>query len=349
MLGGKFLNKVISKSNFQPELISYFNSADCIITNFENTVGTTKNYRKDKDSLLFCNFKTLKSYIKIFPKSIFNLGNNHISDFGNEGFKKTIKRLDELNIKYFGAGYKNEFNNSFSLHDKCVILTFSTDETFVKSRIAQTNEIGITKYDLKNIKDELEKYEKNEIKVILLHWGYEYIKYPSPKQRELSKKIIDTGADLIIGTHPHIIQGYESYKGKRIYYSLGNFLFTDYYDKIGRLHKWNKENYYSIIVELKMNNDNSLIIQERGLYFNKNKLKLSFNEDSLKKLEKRSKKIEIKRYNQYLKIHSNKKSNRKSFFLIKYINLFIRKFDRMRIKDKLIAIKNKILLFRNEK
>ena len=73
----------------------------------------------------------------------------------------------------------------------------------------------------------MEKF-KDHTKIVLIHWGLEQMGMPMPGQRVLARKMIDAGADLIIGSHPHVVQGYEKYRGKYIFYSLGNLLFPNY-------------------------------------------------------------------------------------------------------------------------
>jgi poly-gamma-glutamate synthesis protein (capsule biosynthesis protein) len=83
------------------------------------------------------------------------------------------------------------------------------------------------------INTDIAKLRKNvNIIVISLHWGDEFINRPSPEQIELAHKIIDCGADIILGHHPHILQGVEKYKGKVIAYSLGNFVFDMWQDRL---------------------------------------------------------------------------------------------------------------------
>jgi poly-gamma-glutamate synthesis protein (capsule biosynthesis protein) len=79
--------------------------------------------------------------------------------------------------------------------------------------------------------DEIVKLEKKaDVTVVYAHWGTEYEKNSSQKQRELAHRFVDNGADLIIGSHPHVVQEVEIYNGKEIYYSLGNFVFDQYFE-----------------------------------------------------------------------------------------------------------------------
>lgn len=145
-----------------------------------------------------------------------NLGNNHILNFGQAGLNSTKEYLDEANVSYFGApnGEKNIVKNINGI------------------------KIGFVSYN--QFENDLPKYIENEIKnlrlqsdiiVVFCHWGNEYLLTATDEQKNLARQFIDTGADLIIGSHPHVIEPIEEYNGKRIYYSLGNFIFDQYFNE----------------------------------------------------------------------------------------------------------------------
>ncbi|MFW6008533.1 MAG: CapA family protein, partial [archaeon] len=137
---------------------------------------------------------------------------------------------------------------------------------------------------------EQSKKYKNYEKVLLIHWGEENINYPLRSQRVKAKELINAGADLIIGTHPHVIQGYEQYKNKYIFYSLGNFFFPDTNNKTGKI-KRTKTNKTSIIPIF----NNKLKLEKILTVYheNNNKITLIKNNNKVKKL---SKKLHFKYY-----------------------------------------------------
>ena len=101
----------------------------------------------------------------------------------------------------------------------------------IGASIATSGSAGCVYYDIEKIRRDIRRVSaKADIICISLHWGYELFKYPSPKQIELAHQIIDAGANVIIGHHPHIVQGIEKYKQGVIFYSLGNFFFWNYYN-----------------------------------------------------------------------------------------------------------------------
>ncbi len=179
---------------------------------------------------------TLSHLIKLDPYLI-NLANNHINDFGNQGSEGTIKNLKEKGLNCFGVGLTKEIDNNlfFDKDRKIVHLAFVTrscDQTGSKL-FATECFIGPSETCLFRVKEVKAKYPECKL-VVHIHWGVEDVYYPEPEKIELGHKIVDAGADLIIGTHPHIIQPLEIYNGKHIFYSLGNFYFPDIKYAIGK-------------------------------------------------------------------------------------------------------------------
>jgi hypothetical protein len=138
-----------------------------------------------------------------------NLSNNHIYDYNQKGFNDTIKTLNEKKIEFFGEGYK-------------LITTIKDVKFGFLGYQGWTNDKKL----LEKLKGDIESLKKeNCIVIINFHWGQERKYYPNAIQKELAHYAIDNGADLIIGHHPHVIQGIEKYKDRYICYSMGNFCF----------------------------------------------------------------------------------------------------------------------------
>jgi poly-gamma-glutamate synthesis protein (capsule biosynthesis protein) len=159
-------------------------------------------------------------------KTLFNenirlvdLGNNHITNFGNKGATATESYLDNANVSFLGApiGIKSIIKNING----------------IKIAFVSYNEFaGDVQAEQKAVINEIEsKKLKSDLVVVFSHWGIEYSPTETEYQKELAHKFIDAGADLIIGSHPHVIEPMETYNGKRIYYSLGNFVFDQYFNE----------------------------------------------------------------------------------------------------------------------
>jgi poly-gamma-glutamate synthesis protein (capsule biosynthesis protein) len=182
-----------------------FEKDDLTIVNLENPF-TTSIKRRDKQ---FC-FKGELSYANILRAGsieMVNIANNHIYDYSKEGFLDTIQILKNANIYYSGENYIAYYE----VRDITIAsIGYRGWSTYIKPNVSR---------DIKKAK------EKADIVLVSFHWGDENKNYPNDVQKNLGRFAIDEGADIVVGHHPHVIQGIEKYKGKYIVYSLGNFCF----------------------------------------------------------------------------------------------------------------------------
>ena len=152
--------------------------------------------------------------------NLFSLANNHTPDMGKEGLEETKKWLRKYGINFVGdplSGSSDNFNSSF-FRDNITFLAFNQIFPF----IVKEEEIITTIKTVKSL-------NPDNFLIVSMHWGEEYKLVNSPAQQRLAHKIIEAGADLIIGHHPHVVQNIEKYQGKLIFYSLGNFIFDQYF------------------------------------------------------------------------------------------------------------------------
>ena len=193
---------------FLQNVRSIFSTDDLTIANFEGTL-TDSDKREDKTFA----FKAPASYASILSGSsveAVNTANNHSHDYGDQGFDDTLAALDDAGIVHFGY-----------------------DETAVMDiKGIKVGMVGI--YELydhldreQQLKDNIAKVQADgaQLIVVIFHWGNETETVPDSNQTTLGRMAIDLGADLVCGHHPHVLQGIETYKGKNIVYSLGNFCF----------------------------------------------------------------------------------------------------------------------------
>lgn len=151
----------------------------------------------------------LKSY-KIFT----NLANNHILNYGQKGLLETQKLLSENQINYVYSHKKNTEFTQVNIHGiKLGFLGYD-----LTGSQPQPTDSGL-------VSDVKTYAPKVDWLIVHLHWGSEYLPNPETKKVSLAHQLIDAGADIIQGTHPHVWQGEEVYKNRLIYYSLGNFIF----------------------------------------------------------------------------------------------------------------------------
>ncbi|MBZ4687243.1 MAG: hypothetical protein PWQ96_814 [Clostridia bacterium] len=167
---------------------------------------------------------------------IVSLANNHAVDYDGEALLETISLLEKNNIKWVGAGKnitqalqpvimdKNGVKLGFLAFSDMADIFYSY--SYRRIFRATDEQSGVAPMYEEIMTQEVEKLRKKvDIIVVSLHWGREYMHKPEQEQRLLAKKLIDCGADLIVGHHPHVLQGIERYKHGLIAYSLGNFVF----------------------------------------------------------------------------------------------------------------------------
>lgn len=186
---------------------SILSKDDVTIANLETTF-TNSNDKADKQF----NFKTSSDYAKSLTLGSIegvNISNNHIYDYKQKGFLDTKNALEEEKINYFGEGSKWSTkikNQSFGFLG---YRGWSLDKSF-----------------LDKVKGDIALLKKtNSVVIVNFHWGAENAYYPVDAQKELAHFAIDNGADIILGHHPHVIEGIEQYRNRIIAYSLGNFCF----------------------------------------------------------------------------------------------------------------------------
>lgn len=189
------------------------NSEDFWIGNFEcvcaNIPGKHKPFLINPDSLKH-----------IRHLNLYGISNNHVMQHGSDAYIQMINYLDKNAILH--AGSNNRRSLIFNHQDKKIgFLSFSLrPDNFSKTPLYWNLP------NLKRVKDELIKLKDCDYRIVFLHWGYEFINYPNIGQKQLAHWLIDEGADLVVGMHSHVAQGVEEYKGKFIYYSLGNTVFN---------------------------------------------------------------------------------------------------------------------------
>lgn len=160
-----------------------------------------------------------------------DLANNHTMDYRSEGLGDTMDVLTKADIAYVGAGENASSNMSYIFEKngyKVGILAYSLFPP--EGMVYNENNPNINYLsefeDLKSerVKTDLKKL-KADFKIVYFHWGVEYEPFARDMQKKLARDTIDGGADFVVGTHPHVIQGSEVYNGKYIYYSIGNCVF----------------------------------------------------------------------------------------------------------------------------
>ncbi len=161
------------------------------------------------------------------------LANNHSGDYGKAAFLETIAHLDEAGFQHFGGGRNlTEAHAPLWITRKGLrIALLGYDEFKPRSFEAGPTWPGIAwSEDALVIADiRAARAAGADLVIPMMHWGWEREPEPSARQRALARLMIDAGADMVVGGHPHVTQGVEYYKGKMIVYSLGNFIFDGFF------------------------------------------------------------------------------------------------------------------------
>lgn len=189
-----------------------FKNDDYTLINLETTF-TNSDAKLDKGHEIQFHFKGPSEFVKILTSSYIEgvtISNNHIYDYGQQGFNDTIKTLEDNNIDITGEGYiiEKEIKGI-----KFAFLGYQVWDNGqkIKDKIST---------DIKTLKD-----KGTQVIIPYFHWGIERNSKPAEYQIDLAHFSIDSGASMVLGSHPHVIQTIENYKGKLIAYSLANFCF----------------------------------------------------------------------------------------------------------------------------
>lgn len=150
----------------------------------------------------------------------YGVANNHVMQHGSEAYRQMVGYIESKGAVM--AGTKEKPTAVFEHQGKKVAVTVFNQrpENFTKPPLYW----AMPEY--RDIKDELEKCANCDYRIVYVHWGIEFINYPYNDQKQFAHFLVDSGADLVIGMHPHVMQGFEVYKGKHIFYSLGNCVFN---------------------------------------------------------------------------------------------------------------------------
>ena len=199
----------------------FFKEADEVVFNLEGPVTKNKSVSQntvfgERGHMSFTfDQNTTKDFLKNTRASVVFLGNNHILNFGQEGLIETENFLKENKVGYFG-----------DIKGKSEPLMKEITGKKV-AYVAFNQFLGENAQSVSGTIRQLKK--NNDFVVLYAHWGTEYAQKENEQQIEWAHSFIDAGADLVIGSHPHVVEPIETYKNKIIFYSLGNFVFDQYF------------------------------------------------------------------------------------------------------------------------
>jgi poly-gamma-glutamate synthesis protein (capsule biosynthesis protein) len=257
-------NRTIIKRNgvsyFTKDFNRFFWSQDLNILNLEGPITGNQTISldteiDDKNHFKFTFDKSdTRDFLEYNRINMVNLGNNHILNFGENGARETVDFLKENEVGYFGSPLDDR--NSY------------IEKNINGLKIALVNYNRFYKLGSENTISKIrDAKSKNDFVVVYAHWGNEYELTHSETQKKIAYSFIDNGADLIIGSHPHVVQPIEIYKNKAVFYSLGNFVFDQYFsqdvrNELGVLISFSREKVDFVLVPLYRNNNGSLELSD---------------------------------------------------------------------------------------
>ena len=211
------------------EMLKAMQEADLFILNEEFPFSLRGEPMADKQFT----FRTDPKYVQIFKElgtDIVTLANNHALDYGRDAFCDTLENLDKAGIKRIGGGYNIAEAAApavYTVNGLSLAIFGATRVSPSAGWYAGTEQAGLLQtYDPSRLNAAIREAKQSyDYVIVFVHWGIEKNETPEEYQRTLAKGYIDAGADLVVGAHPHVLQGFEYYKGVPIIYSLGNYLF----------------------------------------------------------------------------------------------------------------------------
>jgi len=243
-VGDIYINREEPKTAFR-DILPLFKDKDILFGNLETTlIDKQLPAMEGRVSPMMANQKMIEGIVEA-NFDLVSLANNHTTDYGPSGLLKTIKLLDRNKILYVGAGKnikeakepviitKNNFRIGFLAYE-ATVWSFGGDAKKERPGVAKINVNPLLPYphvakeDLTGMAQHIKNVKTTvDILIVSLHCGAELTTTLSPHQKSIAHAAVDSGADIVVGHHPHVLQGVETYKGKVICYSLGNFIFDE--------------------------------------------------------------------------------------------------------------------------
>jgi len=216
--------------------------ADITFLNLENPI--VKNCQRHVGGFKFCTTYEIANGLNFAGVDVVTLANNHSENYGKEGLEETKKYLKKIGVKSVG------YNNLEIIEKNGIKFGFlGFNYTFSNQSLEK---------DLKLISD---SNQQVGVLIVSVHWGEEYKETANSFQTATAKKMVESGADALIGHHPHWVQNYEEINGKPVYYSLGNFIFDQ---------MWSEETKKGLVVKMTFDKDGNIIKKEEFKTYTKN-------------------------------------------------------------------------------
>lgn len=234
----------------------YFLASDYNTGNFENPIITRdeSEYELPDKNIYLHASPAVIPVLEAMHFTTVNLANNHLMDYGVAGLNETIDAFAASSVTAIGAGLNKTQSGQIQyieLNGVKVATLGSTDVGY-QWGYSTDHQAGANKTRLTDLLPLVKEAKKNaDLVIVHSHWGIEYDSSPTPRQEEIGHALVNAGADIVIGHHSHTLQPVEIYKGKVIFYSLGNFIFDQ---------GWTKTK-DSVLAQYKIKDDGSRVVE----------------------------------------------------------------------------------------
>lgn len=251
---GRLQNLINNKSfdNLFSSVKPVVNSHDTFVVNFETVVKADDNSPIKKIGAHLSTNENAIEALKWLGVNVVTLANNHFMDYGQSAAENTQRKLGEAAIQYVGTGENLKDAQRFlelDIKGRRITIINACEHEF---SVAGSDQFGCNPINTIELYYQVKEAKRVSDNVIcILHGGNEHYQLPSPRMKQLYRFLIDSGADAVINHHQHCFSGYELYKGKPIFYGLGNFCFDSASDNKYRHKTWN----YGYLVSLHLNSE----------------------------------------------------------------------------------------------
>lgn len=211
---------------FGEEILQLFSNSDFSIVNLEGPLTDSTNQQEKAGPVIKAPKACINGIQALGVKAV-ALANNHITDYGQQGYEDTINTLDHAKIRHIGSGTTHGGVNSHYILNLGVknICIYNVSERFFN--VPGKNTAGANLYDEYLVCNEIKELRKTcDYMIVMYHGGAEYFQYPTPVVRQRCHRMVDSGADFIVTQHTHCIGCEEHYKDSYILHGQGNFLFA---------------------------------------------------------------------------------------------------------------------------
>lgn len=250
------------------EMSNYLSCFDYVVGNLETPFSLVKKTNGAKSAYICSDIENVQILKQLHLNAV-SLANNHMYDFGKEGYETTKKILNENGIEWFGTEGKElkleKFGNKIAFSGFCC---YSSNPL----QCVEYGKYGVNAYNLRTVKNVISHiHEDGYLNIVSVHAGLEHVNYPSIDHIRAARMLADTLPYVYYGHHPHVIQGVEDYKGSLLAHSLGNFCFDDVYTDASDkpLITLTENNRTGLILELTIENNKIEEWKEQVIYIAK--------------------------------------------------------------------------------